>query len=85
MDTEKKDECSGGTVTATDFGNIGYVHVEMDCFHNITRRDWLAGLAMQAIVSKKYSRMGMIMDEEGEYIPKNAYKLADAMINEGKK
>jgi len=51
-------------------------------YTGITRRDWLAGLAMQ----------GMMAEDDvsgingwGKAIPVNAYYIADAMIAEGNK
>jgi len=44
-----------------------------------TRRDWLAGLAMQALTPTATTK------EECDVVPKLSYKLADAMIVEGKK
>ena len=49
----------------------------------ITRRDWLAGLAMQGMFSAA-DRMNKDWPKT-EIIADWAYKYADAMINEGEK
>ena len=53
----------------------------------ITRRDWLAGVAMQGLCADPVS--GGQAREQGEtfsgYASKLSYKIADAMIAEGKK
>ena len=46
----------------------------------ITRRDWLAGLAMQSMLSNPISA-----GWEDKRITVNSYSLADAMIKEGAK
>ena len=53
----------------------------MDCFDNITRRDWLAGLAMQGLVAQNGLDSDYLEDED---IATLAYAQADAMIREGK-
>jgi len=45
----------------------------------ITRRDWLAGLAMQSLITLRYKDVGPQLTCE------NAYNFADAMIAEGEK
>ena len=58
---------------------IGYE--PMDLFDNITRRDWLAGLAMQGLVAQNGLDSDYLEDED---IATLAYAQADAMIREGK-
>lgn len=58
---------------------IGYE--PMDLFDNITRRDWLAGLAMQGLVAQNGLGSDYLEDED---IATLAYVQADAMIREGK-
>ena len=45
----------------------------------ITRRDWLAGLAMQALVAQGNG------DEPFTFVARAAYKQADALIAEGER
>ncbi|HDZ27039.1 hypothetical protein LCGC14_1009370 [marine sediment metagenome] len=51
----------------------------------ITRRDWLAGLAMQGLLSKPslLANEGEML--EGKVLSVASYEIADAMIAEGKK
>ncbi len=49
----------------------------------ITRRDWLAGLAMQGLMDA-YARCE-IDDYFHDEVADDAYKFADAMIEQGKK
>ena len=56
-------------------GNKGTIE-----FKGISRRDWLAGLAMGGIVEAH----GVAV-KQYESITKCAYKMADAMIEQGKK
>jgi len=65
MDTENKD--SGGPFHA-DEHNWG-----------ISRRDWLAGLAMQGIIANH------TMNSSAQILVAEAYGIADLMIEEGKK
>lgn len=62
-----------------------------DCLEaqeGMSRRDWLAGLAMQAILSnpevdkilKEVVKEG---DDVKEMISKHSYKMADTMVKEG--
>lgn len=57
----------------------------------ITRRDWLAGLAMQAIFGGVGAQQVADRDERydetnwAEVVAKNSYEMADAMIAEGGK
>ena len=58
----------------------------------VCRRDWLAGLAMQGIVSSissevEYQRLRALAGSMSvsQWIAKDAYKQADAMIAEGDK
>jgi hypothetical protein len=53
----------------------------MDLLDNITRRDWLAGLAMQGLVAQNGLGSDYLEDED---IATLAYGQADAMIREGK-
>jgi len=50
-----------------------------DNFDNMTRRDWLAGLAMQGMLSGENAR------DTFDQMVSDAYSYADAMIEEGKK
>lgn len=45
----------------------------------ITRRDWLAGLAMQGLIVNTVKGYG------AKVLARDAYKAADAMIAEGRK
>lgn len=60
----------------------GYVHsmvVDAETYeHGITRRDWLAGLAMQGILAAG----GEVTMTE---VLKTSYDVADGMIEEGNK
>ena len=51
----------------------------------ITRRDWLAGLAMQGLLSGKCYDDNNSADNFDSFLSKMAYDLADAMIAESKK
>ncbi len=67
----------------------GYVHAE-ETQLGITRRDWLAGLAMQGIISNhecmRDFRKQYNDDISGwEYVSQESYSLADAMIAESNK
>lgn len=50
--------------------------------YGISRRDWLAGLAMQGIVMRVSD---IINFDDQVFISKEAYKFADAMIAESNK
>lgn len=53
-------------------------------YPGITRRDWLAGLAMQALISGPINLLAV--GEEGKVdLTSKAYQIADDMIEEGKK
>ena len=51
----------------------------------ITRRDWLAGLAMQAMLSDMGDEKNNQKTAEFKAIPILAYRMADLMIAESKK
>ena len=55
----------------------------------ITRRDWLAGLAMQGMMGDSNNllavRAGSVKDQERFLLAKIAYEFADAMIAESNK
>ncbi len=57
----------------------------------ITRRDWLAGLAMQSIFGGVGAQQVADRDDRynetnwAEVVAKNSYEMADAMIAEGRK
>lgn len=68
-----------------DDGGCFYPPVELidhmgkhEFYHGITRRDWLAGLAMQGMVVKH-------PECDWEEVAVLSYGLADAVIEEGKK
>jgi hypothetical protein len=52
-----------------------------EAFNGMTLRDWLAGQAMQALVTSRHGD-----DARGEYmestVARNAYAMADAMLAE---
>jgi hypothetical protein len=48
----------------------------------MSRRDWLAGMAMQGMLANRDAWDG---ERHNEYVATQAYKIADAMIAEGKK
>jgi hypothetical protein len=51
--------------------------------HGVSRRDWLAAMALQGVVSKGLDVIGdrMISDSErNEMMARRAYALADAML-----
>ena len=50
-------------------------------YSGISRRDWLAGLAMQGMLST----MAEIMTINYSLITEDAYKMSDAMIEQGNK
>jgi hypothetical protein len=59
--------------------------------YGITKRDWLAGMAMQGIMASgaysRYHNGGSSLDEEYQirsYIVSDAYAIADGMIEEGR-
>jgi len=49
----------------------------------ITRRDWLAGLAMQGMLSNMEEKSAEEMQKDFDIIPMLAYRQADAMIAKG--
>lgn len=49
----------------------------------ITRRDWLAGLAMQTLLKESHARNGDV--EWQVKVAWKAYSIADVVIAEGKK
>ena len=54
--------------------------------HGITRRDWLAGLAMQGLLAKGIDYYtGCDPEKVENELPMCAYGIADAMIAEGRK
>ena len=68
----------------------GFVYPS-DVTHGITRRDWLAGLAMQGLLANEECRQQSIRTAEKfnktapEITAHIAYELADAMIAESNK
>ena len=52
-------------------------------YSGITRRDWLAGLAMQTLLNESPARNGDV--EWQVKVSWKAYSIADAMIAEGRK
>jgi len=53
-------------------------------FDQITRRDWLAGLALQGMMDSPMSR-SCPPAQFSSVLPRIAYELANAMIVEGRK
>ena len=66
--------------------NGGFVYPIRDGEVGITRRDWLAGLAMQAIITN-YEDWYVDWPEEkgGPDVASESYRMADLLIAEGKK
>lgn len=61
-------------------------HGKSELFKSITRRDWLAGLAMQGIVGGNPKHLTKIEGSSFvEAAAELAYQAADAMIKEGSK
>ncbi len=59
-------------------------------YPGITRRDWLAGLAMQGVIGKDLEFQRLLIKANPEkqlhdLTAKCAYNLADAMIQQGRK
>lgn len=60
----------------------------MKCIEGITRRDWLAGLAMSGMIGEYILERKPNEDKdetEQDILVSRAYSVADAMIAEGRK
>ncbi len=71
-----------------DDGGMVYPHNADDIsqIDGITRRDWLAGLAMQGLLAKGIDYYtGCDPENVENELPMRAYGIADAMIAEGRK
>jgi hypothetical protein len=64
-------------------GGVKWLHVEMDTMSNMTRRDWLAGMAMQGIMSTEGSLKALPKGNPARIIANMSYQFADAMIKQG--
>ena len=71
-----------------DGGNVYAFASEWGENYGISRRDWLAGLAMKGLCNKYWDRTlnneFVDYDHEQAMIAEAAYNIADAMIEEGK-
>ncbi len=74
---EEKDE--GGNIYPQ---HTGCITTDMK---GITRRDWLAGLAMQGMMANIDDKGASDMAKEFKAIPNLAYTMADNMIAESNK
>jgi len=79
---EHSDEAKAQAQATHSWGDVNYP--------GLTRRDWLAGLAMQAVISdheamkKLYEKYGGA-EETAKYVAKFSYHQADAIIAESNK
>jgi len=72
----------------SDIDDGGYVNAYCDAnggedtadFNGISRRDWLAGLAMQGICSNHLTSLAQYTE-----LALHSYEIADAIIAEGRK
>ena len=72
-----------------DGGNVYAFASEWGENYGISRRDWLAGLAMQGILAhpealERLKGSSGTVEEAERYLCVSAYSFADAMIEEGK-
>jgi hypothetical protein len=91
MNTEKRDdggmfyETEVNVFQKTDIMTDSFIKQETFRLSGINRRDWLAGLAMQGIMSTEGSLKALPKGDPARNIANMSYQFADAMIQEGKK
>jgi hypothetical protein len=72
---------NGGFVYPLISSDPNHAHNDVVVQEGITRRDWLAGLAMQGLVAAIQTRE----DPKIDYVTTKAYQIADAMIAESER
>jgi len=86
---------TGGTITVHDPDRVGVLDmVTIDPHPGMTLRDWFAGMAMSAMISKQPSLSGGVADLEARsfrdaphypVVALACYRYADAMLKEREK